>query len=101
MEAEGLITLMRSKWDVPRNAAVYNALVGAQVRADQVERALVTLEAGAYTRSHFCSTCPYFAPFRSTEAYFGTIQPKLTIGCGSKVLKLSSDVSDVSRRSSS
>jgi len=45
MEAEGLITLMRSRWDVPRNAAVYNALVGALVRADQVERALATLEA--------------------------------------------------------
>ena len=40
MEAEALIEQMRDRWGVKRNAAVYNALLGALVRADKLERAL-------------------------------------------------------------
>ena len=35
---------MRHRWNVSRNAAVYNALLGALVRADEVETALEVFE---------------------------------------------------------
>jgi pentatricopeptide repeat protein len=44
MEAEALIGQMRDRWNVRRNGAVYNALLGALVRADKLERALVVLD---------------------------------------------------------
>ena len=44
MEAEALIGQMRERWGVRRNAAVYNALLGALVRADKLERALEVLD---------------------------------------------------------
>ena len=53
--------------------------------------------------SHFRSTCTYCAPFRSTQSYFvpHTTQINPWMYPVPKVLKLSSHVSDVSRRSSS
>jgi len=58
------------------------------------------LLAGAYTRSHFRAqlelTLPLSAQRKLTES---PTPPKLTRGCGPKVLKLSPSVSDVSRRS--
>jgi pentatricopeptide repeat protein len=35
---------MRNYWDVPRNAAVYNALIGAHVRSGEVTRGLSVLD---------------------------------------------------------
>ena len=59
------------------------------------------LLAGAHSRSHYTAqlelTSPISAQLKPTLC---PIQPKLTNGCVPKVLKLSSDVSDVSRRSS-
>ena len=40
MEAREIVSDMRHRWNVNRNAAVYNALLGALVRADEVETAL-------------------------------------------------------------
>lgn len=44
LEAEAVMDKMRNYWDVPRNAAVYNALIGAHVRSGEVTRALGVLE---------------------------------------------------------
>jgi len=40
LEAEDVLETMKLRWDVPRNAAVYNALIGAHVRAGDVPKAL-------------------------------------------------------------
>jgi len=40
LEAEDVLETMKARWDVPRNAAVYNALIGAHVRAGDVPKAL-------------------------------------------------------------
>ena len=40
LEAREIVNDMRHRWNVNRNAAVYNALLGALVRADEVETAL-------------------------------------------------------------
>ena len=40
LEADDVLETMKARWDVPRNAAVYNALIGAHVRAGDVPRAL-------------------------------------------------------------
>lgn len=40
MEAEALVAQMREKWGARRNAAVYNALLGALVRAEKLDKAL-------------------------------------------------------------
>ena len=40
LEAEDGLETMKARWDVPRNAAVYNALIGAHVRAGDVPKAL-------------------------------------------------------------
>ena len=40
MEAEALVAQMRDKWGARRNAAVYNALLGALVRAEKIDKAL-------------------------------------------------------------
>ena len=44
LEAEAVMEQMRDRWDVPRNAAVYNALIGAHVRSGEVTRALGVFE---------------------------------------------------------
>ena len=44
LEAEAVMEKMRNFWDVPRNAAVYNALIGAHVRSGEITRALGVLE---------------------------------------------------------
>lgn len=44
MEAREIVNEMRGRWNVSRNAAVYNALLGALVRADEVETALEVFE---------------------------------------------------------
>ena len=44
LEAAAVMEKMRNFWDVPRNAAVYNALIGAHVRSGEVTRALSVLE---------------------------------------------------------
>ena len=44
MEAREIVREMRDRWNTPRNAAVYNALLGALVRADEVETALECFE---------------------------------------------------------
>lgn len=40
MEAEAIVEKMRSVWGVGRNAAVYNALLGALVKGNKIDRAL-------------------------------------------------------------
>ena len=40
MEAEAIVAKMRDEWGVARNAALYNALLGALTRGDEVEKAL-------------------------------------------------------------
>ena len=45
MEAKALVDQMRNKWGAARNAAVYNALLGALVRADRLEESLSTFDA--------------------------------------------------------
>ena len=40
MEAEAVVQKMRDEWGVQRNAAVYNALLGALVRGNNVDKAL-------------------------------------------------------------
>ena len=40
MEAEAVVAKMRDEWGVARNAAVYNALLGALVRGNNVDKAL-------------------------------------------------------------
>ena len=44
LEAEAVMEKMRDFWDVPRNAAVYNALIGAHIRSGEVTRALGVLD---------------------------------------------------------
>jgi len=44
LEAEAVMEKMRNYWDVPRNAAVYNALIGAHVRSGEVTRGLSVLD---------------------------------------------------------
>jgi pentatricopeptide repeat protein len=44
LEAESIMEQMRDVWDVPRNAAVYNALIGAHVRSGEITRALTVLD---------------------------------------------------------
>ena len=44
LEAEAVMEKMREFWDVPRNAAVYNALIGAHIRSGEVTRALGVLD---------------------------------------------------------
>ena len=44
LEAREIVNEMRHRWNVSRNAAVYNALLGALVRADEVETALEVFE---------------------------------------------------------
>ena len=44
LEAEAIMDKMRNYWDVPRNAAVYNALIGAHVRSGEITRALGVLD---------------------------------------------------------
>ena len=58
-------------------------------------------EAGASTRSHFRSTRATLPFSAQPKLTLSPIRPKLIRGYGPKVLKLSSNVSDVSRRSSS
>ena len=40
MEAEAIVAKMRDEWGVARNAAVYNALLGALTRGNEMEKAL-------------------------------------------------------------
>jgi hypothetical protein len=58
----------------------------------------VNRAAGAYTRSQPELTLPLSAQLKLT---LSLTQPELLRGCGPKVLNLSSNVSDASRRSSS
>ena len=66
-----------------------------------VSLAFMALLAGAYTRSHFRSDELSFPLSAQLELTLSPIQPIIARGCVPKVLKLSSNVSDVSRRSSS
>ena len=45
MEAESIVKQMGERWGATRNAAVYNALLGALVRAGRLDRALAQFEA--------------------------------------------------------
>jgi len=40
MEAEAIVAKMRDEWGVRRNAALYNALLGALTRGNEIEKAL-------------------------------------------------------------
>lgn len=44
MEAEVVVERMRSVWGVERNAAVYNALLGALLRGDKIAEALIVFD---------------------------------------------------------
>ena len=64
MEAEALVAQMREKWGARRNAAVYNALLGALVRAEKLDKALRAFDqmqsgeaASSRRRSRSCSSC--------------------------------------------